>query len=94
ENQEEEFPGEGKWWVERPRWGGHKQEKESTIEKKTEQEGNGQDKSRAEGEALKEKKGRERMMEKWWEMQGPSSRWDKRVTYMYGGKSKQQEYDD
>ena len=94
EDQEEEFPGEGKWWVERPRWGGHKQEKESKEEKKKEEEGDGLDKSEAEGEALKEKRRRERMMEKWCEMQGPSSRWEKKVTYMHVGKIKEQEYDD
>lgn len=104
ENQKEEISGKGKWWAEKARWGGCKQDEEKQDGKKIEEgkkeeekkegEGNGQDLSEAQEKDLREKKQKERTMHKWREMQRPSSRWEKKVEYMHVGKSPGQEWDD
>ncbi|KAJ9664830.1 hypothetical protein H2201_005051 [Coniosporium apollinis] len=110
EGREERKPGAGKWWVERPRWGGGAGGElgEGRGEEEVSRAGEGdagdaEEKEGKEGErekrarrimGVREKKKKVSAIDAWKALRPGSGFWDPRVEYKAVGKSKESEWDE
>lgn len=86
DGQEEPKPGEGKWWVTKPRWGGGVGGEVETSEEND-------DATECSSKGRKRSKKSE-AVENWKKLEPPPSRWDKNVVHLQIGKDKSSDFDD
>ena len=96
EGREETFPGKQKWWVEKPRWGGGSGVAVAASEgQSSEETKGGVQQTAATDNIRREKKRKTRAaVEAWKGLQGPSSRWERKIQYAHIGKAPSQKHDD
>lgn len=87
EGQEEEVPGEGKWWANAPRWGGGAGGELGVANEDTTEDSTSSESSRKRFK-------KPSRMDAWKSLQPPSRIWERGVTYQQIGKQKTSEHDD
>ena len=94
EGKEQVDPGAGKWWAERPRWGGGPGGEFGTLEQEPVVENNPQQQPGNAGAPPSRKRPKKMTQaEIWRAMRPPPSLWEKGITYQHVGKDKADTHD-